>query len=241
MLKIGHRGAAGYEPENTLRSFRKAIELGADMVECDLRLSKDRQIVIIHDRLVNRTTNGHGLVFRKTLSQLKNLDAGLGEKIPTLAEVLALVKGRCLINVEIKSRGIVRYLIKELKSLDFPLADLYISCNNLATLVYIKKIIPEVKMAWLFRATDTYLKETSWIFCMFIFFPFVKNFVIGKLKKNSIEAVNIHHLLATKRFIDRIHECNKMVCAWTVDADRKIRWLKEWQIDGIFTNYLDRL
>jgi glycerophosphoryl diester phosphodiesterase len=91
MIIEGHRGVAGLEPENTLRSFQKAIELGVDCVECDLHLTKDRHLVVIHDSSVDRTTNGQGLVEEFTLADIKKLDAGKGEKIPALQEVLDLI------------------------------------------------------------------------------------------------------------------------------------------------------
>ena len=87
-LIVAHRGASAYEPENTIRSFEGAFKLGADFVELDIRLSKDGALVVIHDEAVDRTTNGSGLVRNLTLNQLKLLDAGKDEKIPTLKEVL---------------------------------------------------------------------------------------------------------------------------------------------------------
>lgn len=91
MLNIAHRGASAYKPENTLASFQKAIDLNVDMIEFDIRLSKDKKIVVIHDETVNRTTNGRGKVRNKDLEQLKLLNAGDGESIPTLEEVLTLI------------------------------------------------------------------------------------------------------------------------------------------------------
>jgi glycerophosphoryl diester phosphodiesterase len=88
VLIVAHRGASAYEPENTIRSFERAFKLGADFVELDVRLSKDGVLVVIHDEAADRTTNGSGLVRSLTLNQLRLLDAGKGEKIPTLKEVL---------------------------------------------------------------------------------------------------------------------------------------------------------
>jgi len=87
-LKIGHRGARAYEPENTLRSFQKAIELGVDAVELDVRKTKDNEIVVIHNADVNKTTNGNGLVSELSLEDIKRFVTEKGEKIPTLEEVL---------------------------------------------------------------------------------------------------------------------------------------------------------
>src|SRR5437868_11354418 len=82
-LNVAHRGASAYEPENTLRAFRRAMELGADMSELDLQLSKDGELVVMHNYIVDETTNGHGAVKDLLLSELRQLDAGQGEHVPT--------------------------------------------------------------------------------------------------------------------------------------------------------------
>ena len=87
-LNIGHRGAAGLEPENTLRSFRRAAAEGADAIELDLRLTRDGRLVVLHDATVYRTTGGSGPVADMTLDEVRRLDAGRGEKVPTFEEVL---------------------------------------------------------------------------------------------------------------------------------------------------------
>jgi len=98
---FGHRGARGHEPENTLRSVRKALELGADGVEVDVHFV-DGQLMVIHDDTLQRTTNGRGSLAGKTFSELRALDAGSGERIPTLSEVFDTVNRRAVINVELK-------------------------------------------------------------------------------------------------------------------------------------------
>ncbi len=101
-MVIGHRGAAGYAPENTIASFEKAIELGVQMIEFDVRLCKTGQLVVIHDETVDRTTNGEGLVSDMTIDELKELDAGDGQSIPTLQEVLDVIDRRIWVNIELK-------------------------------------------------------------------------------------------------------------------------------------------
>jgi len=108
MLKIGHRGAKGYEPENTLRSFQKALELNVDAVELDVRRTKDGAIVVIHDAEVDRTTNGKGLVSELTLKEIKELDIEKGEKIPTLEEALDFLDKKVKIFIELKEIGMKR-------------------------------------------------------------------------------------------------------------------------------------
>ena len=92
-----------YEPENTLRSLRHALDLGVAAVEVDVHLSRDGHLVVIHDDTVDRTTDGHGRVAALTLEELKRLDAGKGERIPTLAEVVDLVRGRVELIIELKA------------------------------------------------------------------------------------------------------------------------------------------
>ncbi|HOS41511.1 MAG TPA: glycerophosphodiester phosphodiesterase family protein, partial [Spirochaetota bacterium] len=104
-LVIGHRGACGYEPENTLRSFEKAIALGAHMVELDVHRCRTGELVVIHDNRLERTTNGSGYVAEKTLDELRALDAGGGERIPLLREVVERVGVRAAINIELKGAG----------------------------------------------------------------------------------------------------------------------------------------
>ena len=99
---IAHRGASDYEPENTLRAFHRAIELGADMIELDVYLSADGEVVVIHDEDLSRTTDGKGRVSDHTLDELRRLDAGKGETVPTLQEVIDLTRGRCRLYVELK-------------------------------------------------------------------------------------------------------------------------------------------
>ena len=111
MVKImGHRGAKAYEPENTLRSIRRALELGVHAVEIDIHLSRDGRLVVIHDATVDRTTNGKGRVADLTWEELRRLDAGLGEAVPSLEEVTALVHGRAHLFIELKDRQAVEPL-----------------------------------------------------------------------------------------------------------------------------------
>ncbi|MGA1866629.1 MAG: glycerophosphodiester phosphodiesterase [Thermoplasmatota archaeon] len=105
MLRIGHRGAAAHEPENTMRSFRKAVELGVDMIEFDVRVCGTGEVVAIHDETVERTTDGSGRVSDLGLDELRRLDAGSGERIPLLKEVMDEFLGMVGLNMEIKGQG----------------------------------------------------------------------------------------------------------------------------------------
>jgi glycerophosphoryl diester phosphodiesterase len=111
---IGHRGASGYEPENTMRSFRRAFEDGANAVEADVRASRDGRLVMIHDATVERTTDGAGRVDELEFQALRELDAGLGERIPTLEEVIRLTDCHDgMLLLEVKSLGSEESIVSE--------------------------------------------------------------------------------------------------------------------------------
>jgi glycerophosphoryl diester phosphodiesterase len=113
---IAHRGASDYEPENTLRAFHRAIELGADMVELDVHLSADGHVVVIHDEDLSRTTDGEGRVSDLLLDDLRRFDAGKGEPIPTLQEVIDLVRGQCRLYIELKGHATPRPVASTLRA-----------------------------------------------------------------------------------------------------------------------------
>jgi glycerophosphoryl diester phosphodiesterase len=120
MYRIGHRGAAGHAPENTLRSVAKALELGVDLVEVDVQRSRDGRLVVIHDKLVDRTTDGRGYVTDLSFEELRRLDAGDGQKIPCLEEVLSLVDDRAGIMLEIITPGTAGAVHEAVWRAEFP-------------------------------------------------------------------------------------------------------------------------
>ena len=115
MLVIAHRGDSAHRPENTLASFQSALEAGADLVELDVQLTKDGHVIVIHDPTVDRTTNGRGAVAQMTLAEVRSLSAGYpdrfaaaytGERVPTLPEILAFLRGRARAMIEIKTESV---------------------------------------------------------------------------------------------------------------------------------------
>ncbi|ASJ08776.1 glycerophosphodiester phosphodiesterase [Thermococcus siculi] len=116
VLVLGHRGYSAKYPENTILAFKKAIEAGADGVELDVWLTKDGEVVVIHDETVDRTSNGNGKVKEMTLEELKSLDFGKGEKIPTLEEVFEALPEDAIINVELKDVDAVKKAAEIVKS-----------------------------------------------------------------------------------------------------------------------------
>ena len=145
MNLIAHRVARFDEPENTIRALKRAVECGADAVEIDVRLSSDHEMVVIHDETLERTTNGSGKVGEKTLKQLQTLDAGKDETIPTLSEVLSLVKqlGIALV-IELKETGMEDIVVREIGEAEMA-RNVVISSFFHSSLLKLKELAPNLK------------------------------------------------------------------------------------------------
>ncbi|WP_410786330.1 glycerophosphodiester phosphodiesterase [Kribbella sp. C-35] len=154
MIITGHRGALGTEPENTVRSFRRAVADGCDEIELDLRVSADGELVIMHDATVDRTTSGSGAVEELTLTELRALDAGLGEQVPTWSETVAAIDVR--FQAEIKADAAVPLLAQSLKS-DPSLAErTLVTSFHPEILLAIREAFPDVTTGHIFgRTPDT--------------------------------------------------------------------------------------
>ncbi|RZN37666.1 MAG: glycerophosphodiester phosphodiesterase [Methanophagales archaeon ANME-1-THS] len=145
MRIIAHRGARFEEPENTRRAIKRAFECHADAVEIDVRVSKDHHLVVIHDDTLERTTNGSGKVCEQTLDQLRRLDAGKGEQIPMLSEVLLLLKELGLeLVIELKEEGIEERVVRAIKEAGME-HKVIISSFFHHSLLIIKEHAPELK------------------------------------------------------------------------------------------------
>ncbi len=136
---VGHRGAAGVLPENTLAGFRYAIELGVDYVECDVHLSRDGQLVVMHDATVDRTTDATGAICDLDFDHIRSLDAGKGEQIPTLDEVLALVQGQVKLLCELKGEGVENATIDAVKARGMT-SEVYFTCFNMDRLEAVRRL-----------------------------------------------------------------------------------------------------
>lgn len=151
MIITGHRGALGTEPENTLRSFRRAVADGCDEIELDLRVSADGELVIMHDATVDRTTSGSGEVAALTLAELRALDAGLGEHLPTWAETVAAIDVR--IQAEVKAEAAVPLLAQSLKADPALAARTLVTSFHPEILLAIRELFPEVETGHIFGRT----------------------------------------------------------------------------------------
>ncbi|HYK63789.1 MAG TPA: glycerophosphodiester phosphodiesterase family protein [Patescibacteria group bacterium] len=228
MLNIAHRGASGTFPENTLSAFRAAIAAGADMCELDVQLTRDGAVVVIHDETVERTTDGKGEVAELTLADLKRLDASAkfkggaikGERIPTLDEVFAVTSGNCSLNIELKAGG-VEHQVAQIMNARNSFAESIVSSFDWESLRKIQQIDPRVRIGLL---TDD--KPVD-------------------LMMNAVAmrayAINPHFDIVTADLCTAAHERGFKVFTWTVDKESTLRALIEVGVDGIMTNYPERL
>ena len=220
MIKVlGHRGAPAYEPENTLASFKKAIELGVDQIELDLRFSKDSKLVVIHDEKLDRTTNGKGLVREFTLAELKKLDAGKGEKIPTLQEVIDLIRDKGIfLQIELKESNMQRHLLDLIQKNNLEERVMVISFLH-EELRKIKELNPNIK--------------TGVLIGQKLIDP------LERLRQVRADAVSMRHTLVNKRLVERLHQNNIELTVWVVNEPRDIRRAIKLGIDIIGTDKPD--
>jgi len=224
VVKVGHRGAAGHEPENTLSSFRRAMELGADMVELDVHLCGSGELVVIHDETVDRTTDGSGEVAKLTLDELKGLDAGKGERIPTLREVIDLAAERMGINIELKGPGTAKSALENIEAAvekGWEITDFQVSSFSLEELSAIRELSGDVRTGVLY-ALDT-------------------GGIMGFTEGNRAYSLNPHHRIVTPDLVSEAHRRGLKVYAWTVNEPVDIARMKGLGVDGIISDYPDRL
>lgn len=228
---FAHRGFSGKYPENTLIAFEKAVEAGADGIELDVQLSKDGEVMIMHDETLDRTTDGKGPLVSYTCEELQKFDASyiyrgqMGfNKIPTLREYFELIKNTNIItNIELKT-GINEYLGIEQKVWDliqeYNLADrIIISSFNHYTILRMKAIAPKLKCGLL---TETWYVDA------------------GKYTHNlGVECYHPHFANMTKNIVNEIKLYGIEINTWTVNKEEQMRDLIEKGIDGLIGNFPD--
>ncbi|MHA1241522.1 MAG: glycerophosphodiester phosphodiesterase, partial [Promethearchaeota archaeon] len=229
IIIMGHRGASKIAPENTLKAFKEAIRLKADAVEFDAQETVEGEIVIIHDYDTLRTAGTEGIVKQMTLKELKKLNFGNGEQIPTLLELIQLAKGKISLNCEIKVEGIAKKIIHIFQDADI-LDSTIVSSFLHEELSKIQKIEPQLKLATLVPTEAG--KFSDWNY---------KKKLIDLTSENNYYAINPLYKLADKQFIEYAHEKNIKVFPWTVDSGIAMKKLINMGTDGIITNDISRL
>jgi glycerophosphoryl diester phosphodiesterase len=225
---IAHRGASGTAPENTMPAFRRAEELGADMIELDVQLTRDGHPVVIHDRTLDRTTSGRGAVRRRTLEEIVALDAGAwfgrafaGARVPTLEQVLGAL--RIPVNVELKASGDdgLEGRVLDVVARAGALGRVVFSSFDAASLRRLRALSREADLAVLWGARSI-VRAVS---------------LAGRVGARSL---HIRTSRAVTTAIATGHAAGLAVRVWTVNARGEFTRLTDAGADGVFTDYPER-
>jgi glycerophosphoryl diester phosphodiesterase len=220
VVRIGHRGAAGYAPENTLAAIQKGIALGVDFVEIDVRRTADGVLVVLHDATLNRTTNGKGRIDRWAFPDVKTLNAGNGERIPTVREVLEAASGRAGLMLELKVSGVALETVEAVREAGFKGPVIYASFLH-DQLTHVRTVDPEASLMVLFGR--------------------LPHAPVARAMKYGPSHVGLRHDTATPRLVDVFHDEGLLVFVYTTNSARDIRRALSNGVDGVISNYPDRI
>lgn len=223
-LVIGHRGAMGYETENTIASIEKAIELGVSMIEIDVLRIKSGELMVFHDKRVDRLTNGAGEIEDYYMSDVLALNLVGGHKIPTLQQVLKAVDGRVKINIELKGKRTASKVDQIIRVYErreaYPTSNYVISSFDWEELDAFRALNQEVDVAVLTDADPLQ--------------------AIPKAKELNAIAINPYYKNINAEIVEQIHDAGFKVYTYTVNEEADIASVKEMGVDGIFCDYPDR-
>jgi glycerophosphoryl diester phosphodiesterase len=231
---VAHRGFSFQAPENTLAAVREAIRAGAEGCEFDVYRCKDGEIVLMHDKMVDRTTNGHGDITQLTLAELKRLDAGswkdaayAGQRVPTLREALETLKGSgCRAVIEIKMEGISEEVIEAVRSTGM--------LDQATVIAFSDKVVREIRQrepklpcAWLCgkKLEGTSAQRAAWI--------------AEKAQQCGTNLVDLLYEMVSPEIVAELHRRGIGVWVWTVDEPEIMTILSSWGVDSITTNRPD--
>lgn len=217
---VAHRGASGYAPENTLLAFKKAIELGCDKVELDVRLTKDKKVVVIHDDDIDRTTDGRGKIVELTLKQIKKFNCEEKQKIPTLQEVIDLCKGKIDLQIELKAKGTARLVYNLIVENDI-LDDVTITSFKTRFLQEMSILNRKVNLGLLFEEYIISKKIVLWIM----------GWLIG------INYVCPNYPVVNKKIVNRAHKLGMKVYVFDVKNKKEGEKLINMGVDEIGTDF----
>ncbi len=231
-LNIAHRGAAARAPENTMVAFEMAVELGADAIELDLHVSRDGELVVIHDNTLDRTTDGQGPVHARSLQELKRLDAGrwfgegfAGQRIPTLAEVLDRFSGKVPLALEVKAgsaffRGIEEKVVSALREHQ-AIAQVAVASFDHYALLRLKELEPCLRTGALLVGRPVSMPAVA--------------------QPSKADAMALEFSLVTKTEVDACHAAGLQLVVWVVNEPAQMRHFIDLGVDGIITDSPDLL
>jgi glycerophosphoryl diester phosphodiesterase len=232
VLPIAHRGASGIAPENTKIAFVKALDLRAPAIEFDVQLTRDNVPIVFHDDTLERTTNGAGVVAETDFSTIAALDAGswfgprfAKAEVPTLEETLVTIGRRAIMNVELKPDARVEKLVKHVITIVARLElwdSIVFSSFQPAALRLLRKLVPDARIGVL--CTETTLAPALEL--------------MGEL---GAETLNPPRTIVDPRLVGLVHESRRKLWAWTANAPSEIEKLAALGVDGIFSDFPDRV
>lgn len=223
LVITSHRGYGGLFPENSLLSIEKALEIGVDRIEIDVHQTKDSVVVVMHDKTIDRTTNGQGSIATLTFDEIRKYsitDKGGEESVPSLEEVLELVNGKTQLLIEVKGNYScierqITDLITTFNAMDWCIVQSF----DDEVLGRFHQISPELQLHQL------------------LFFPHFYNFA----KHNFVDEFSVYHKFASKRLVYKVHNLNKKLNVWTVNDTVRAKQLIEKELDGVITDYPERI
>ena len=218
VLRIGHRGARGYAPENTLASIEQAIALRCAFTEVDIQRTSDDALILLHDNRVDRTTNGRGRVSELTLPDIRNLDAGGGQSPPTLDDVLKAASGRIGLILELKTGGLAYDVCATVRASGFNRPVIYASFLQ-EELQHVRRVDPNAQTLVLFK-----------------WFP--KDPVTTAVKLQATH-VGLRSNTATKRRLNALHNAGLIVFVYTVNKPAEVNKMKLLGVDGLISDFPD--
>jgi len=230
-LLVAHRGLSARYPENTLAAFRAALDAGAEMIELDVTLSRDGAVIVLHDETLERTTDGSGPPGGLTLEELRRLDAGswfaagfAGERIPLLAEVLDLVRGRCALNVEIKPEAVTG---SEEGGIEDKVVAL-VRERGMQRQVLVSSFHP--------RAVARVGGSASAIRAAWLFHEAVDFDPVARLKELGADGLNLNFEHVSAEIVAQLHAAGLTLVAYTVNDASSLRRIAGLGVDAIFTD-----
>lgn len=241
-LRIGHSGAGAYAPPNTLKSIALALEYGVDMVEFDVRPCRD-VLVLYHDDHLPHPLNGRKLLSQSFYEEIRRIDVGEGERIPLASEAIDLIKCKALMNVDLKDRGYEERVIELLREKDV-LGNVVISTLIPESLVKVRNIAPHVRTSISyptdqFNASKTPILKPITRHALTVKRWLLPYRILSIMAKARADATTLHFKTISPATLNRVHEHDGKVYAWTVDEIAAMRALHVMGVDGIASNQPD--
>ncbi|MFX0102411.1 MAG: glycerophosphodiester phosphodiesterase [Candidatus Hodarchaeota archaeon] len=220
-----HRGLSHDFPENTLLAFQKAVELGVDVIELDVRLSGDKKIIVSHDSDLIRCARKPGNTSELDYDTIKSYNLGMGQHVPILEDVLDLVKDKnVVLNIEIKEYELEQQLVSMIKRTNTGKKVMFSSFLH-PVLMEIRDLLPEAFICSIFGSLE----------------PLTINDLINQVKSIDAKYINLNHTKISPDIVEKVHNTGLGLTAWTIDSVVEMQYFIDIGVDNICTNEAERL